>query len=90
MYFLGILIGLLFSFQNKQYVCYNCVKRVPYSSSKVILLFYGPLYRVVRVAAGELGYHLFKESCLWRGLLAKAAGIRTRINAGLEVWAGAS
>lgn len=62
--------------------------RIP--SSKVIFLFYGPLYSGERVAVGELGYHLFKEGRLWRGLLAKATGICTRINTGLEVGAGAS
>lgn len=48
------------------------------------------LHSAERVAAGELGYHLFKEGFSGRGLLAKAAGICARISAGLEVGAGAS
>lgn len=47
-------------------------------------------YSAARVAVGELGYHLFKAGCRGRGLLAKAAGICARINAGLRVGVWAS
>lgn len=60
------------------------------TSSTVISPFYGPLHSAARVAAGELGYHLFKGGGSGRGLLAKAAGICARISTGLEVGAGAS
>jgi len=53
-------------------------------------LFYGPQQSVARVAADEVGYHLFKEGYSGRGLLAKAAGICGWISAGLEVGARAS
>lgn len=66
-----------------------CEESLSTASSKVISLVLW-LHSAARVAAGELGYHLFKAGCRGRGLLAKAAGICARISAGLGVGAGAS